>query len=174
MWNNTSQFRTAFSCCSFHLVWDYMVWTVSLKKLLTPHPSGEHSILWMKLSLKEKQLMQPHRIVKLGCHYVSWLTALLNKLFCALSVLSLFPHCNYSQLPSCLSICSLQLPCPSLDPLLYHTQLWTRTTPALEETSEINMHHQYSGKSQQVRLTHIKKTGLPHNPCYSVGLISLR
>lgn len=103
-----------------------MVWTVNAKKLLALHPLGEHSILWMRLGLKEKQLMQQYRIVKLGCHYVFWLTALLNKLFCAMSALSRFPHWNYSQLPSWLPTV---LPPASL-PFLRHFSV---TCPALNQ-----------------------------------------
>lgn len=54
----------------------------------------------MGLSLKEKQIMQSCKIVKLGSHYVLWLTGLLNRLLYALHVLSLFPHCSNSLLLS--------------------------------------------------------------------------
>lgn len=83
--------------------------------------------------------MQPCKMVKLGCHYVFWLTALLNRLFCALSVLSLFPHCNYSQLPSYLSTVLAPSSLPFLRPSsathpAHHCSLAPQTI------SQINMH----------------------------------
>lgn len=128
----------------------------------------------MRLSLKEKQLMEPYRTVKLGCHYVFWLSALLNKLFWALNALSLFPNCNYSQLPSSLST----VLAPASLPLLRHSPV---THPVLNQNhagSAGNFRDQHApsvlGQISTGQTRPYKKTGLPYKPCYSIGLISLR
>lgn len=117
----------------------------------------------MGLSLQEKQLMQSCKTVKSGSHYALWLTGLLNRLVCALCILPLFPHCSNSQLlsyllPNVLHPTSLLF----LD-LLQHTQftIWPSGL-TWHQSQLVNIHHQYSGKSQQDRLIHASPSGVPN------------